>query len=106
MKEKPAAPQGNSSFIGGRKEGVPMRDVTAWLKDSKRYPELKMTEAERMAIGEKITKNGGHYLDPKELKHMKDQLALGKWGAYKDMPKEQKEGMKKIIDAMTKESRN
>ena len=79
------------------KPHMPKNDFMRQLKSQRFYKTTGLKEKERTELGGKLFKSYGSYVDPGEIKEVKKQLELGRYGKFKELPEKEREKAMKLV---------
>jgi len=87
----------DTSIFGG-KEYLEAGTFKYKLRDPKLFSTTGLGEEKIRNLGEKIFKGSGSYIKKSDLREIRRQLDLGKWGKFRNMSEKEREEAKRLID--------
>jgi hypothetical protein len=92
----------DTSIFGG-KPGMKASKFMRLLKeDGSLYSKTDLSSARREELGKKLFGSYGSHIDGREIGNTKRELALGKWGKFKDFSQRDKEDAEILIRELEK----
>jgi len=70
-------------------------------EDQSLYPKTNLGAARREELGKKIFGSYGSRIDKGEIEKAKKELALGKWGKYKDFSHQEKQDAERLLRGLS-----
>ena len=92
----------DTSVFGGKTQ-MSKSDFIRQSKDQRFYKATGLGEKERTELGRKLFEGYGSHFDPGEVREVKRQLELGKYGKFKDLSLSEKEKAEKLIEEISGE---
>jgi len=92
----------DTSIFGG-KPYMRTSDLMRELESQRFYKTTRLREKERTELGGKLFGSFGSHIDPVEVKEVKRQLELGRYGKFKDLSLQERENAKKLIKEISGE---
>jgi len=99
----PAKEEKKDTSIFSGKPDMEASNFKRLIKEDKSlYSRTDLSSARRGELGEKLFGSCGNRIDPGEIENTKKELALGKWGKFKDFSHKDKEDAKRLIRELEK----
>jgi hypothetical protein len=102
-KTPPPKEEKKDTSVFGGKPDMETSDFMRLIKEDRSlYSKTNLSSARREKLGKKLFGSYGSRIDPGEIENVKGELALGKWGKFKDFSQKDKEDAKRLIRELEK----
>jgi hypothetical protein len=92
----------DTSVFGGKPDMEASDFIHFIKKDPSLYSKTNLSSARREKLGGKLFGSYGSRIDREEIEKTKRELALGKWGKFKDFSQKEREDAERLIRELEK----
>ena len=92
----------DTSIFSGKPDMKASNFMRLIKEDPSLYSRTDLSSARREELGKKLFGSYGSRIDREEIENTKKELALGKWGKFKNFSQKDKEDAKRLVKELEK----